>query len=245
MLHNPAEKLKVQQELDEKVGPNRLPKLSDMNNLPYTRATLYEIMRRSSVVPMGTTHATDAEVEFEGFTIPKNAQVIPLLHAVHMDPANWDEPEQFRPSRFLSEDGGSVVKPEHFMPFGVGNRMCLGDSLAEKEFFLFFSSILHTFQLELPANATLPDLRGTTGVTVTPNQFEVIFTPRSGRTNNNVCVDGDKVDIDSVDGDSPVTSASEAFSSEEHMHKYNTSMALALCKRTLSEQSATQTRLYG
>ena len=202
-------------------------------------------MRRSSVVPMGTTHATDAEVEFEGFTIPKNAQVIPLLHAVHMDPANWDEPEQFRPSRFLSEDGGSVVKPEHFMPFGVGNRMCLGDSLAEKEFFLFFSSILHTFQLELPANATLPDLRGTTGVTVTPNQFEVIFTPRSGRTNNNVCVDGDKVDIDSVDGDSPVTSASEAFSSEEHMHKYNTSMALALCKRTLSEQSATQTRLYG
>lgn len=245
MLHNPTEKQKVQQELDEKVGPNRLPQLSDINNLPYTRATLYEIMRRSSVVPMGTTHATDAEVEFEGFTIPKNAQVIPLLHAVHMDPDNWDEPEEFRPSRFLTEDGKSVVKPEHFMPFGVGNRMCLGDNLAEKEFFLFFSSILHTFQVELPQGATLPDLRGTTGVTVTPNQFEVIFTPRSGRTNNNVCVEGDNNVSVEVGGDSPLTSASEAFSSEEQMHKYNTAQALALCKRTLNEQLATQTRLYG
>ena len=59
MLHNPEVKVKVQQELDTVVGNDKLPTLEDMNNLPYTRATLYEIMRRSSVVPMGTTHATD------------------------------------------------------------------------------------------------------------------------------------------------------------------------------------------
>ena len=77
-------------------------------------------------------------VNFEGFVIPKNAHVIPLLHAVHMNPDYWEEPEAFRPERFLSEDGKTVQKPEHFMPFGVGQRMCLGDHLAEKEFFLFF-----------------------------------------------------------------------------------------------------------
>ena len=235
MLHNPSEKRKVQQELDDKLGPNRLPRLSDMSNLPYTRATLYEIMRRSSVVPMGTTHATDRVVNLEGYTIPKNAHVIPLLHAVHMNPECWDEPEKFRPSRFLTEDGQNVQKPEHFMPFGVGNRMCLGDSLAEKEFFLFFSSILHTFELELPEGAPLPDLRGTTGVTVTPNQFEVIFTPRSGRTNNNV----------SFDDNSSSKTTSKAFYSEDIMSKLNTENALAMCKRTLTEQSAVQTRLYG
>ncbi len=59
MLHNPEVKVKVQEELDSVVGPDKLPTLEDMNHLPYTRATLYEIMRRSSVVPMGTTHATD------------------------------------------------------------------------------------------------------------------------------------------------------------------------------------------
>ena len=236
MLHNPKEKRKVQQELDEIVGPNMLPRLSDMQNLPYTRATLYEIMRRSSVVPMGTTHATDRVVQLEGYTIPKNAHVIPLLHAVHMNPECWDEPEQFRPSRFLNEDGTKVQKPEHFMPFGVGNRMCLGDSLAEKEFFLFFSSILHTFDIELPEGASLPDLRGTTGITVTPNQYEVIFTPRPGRTNNNVSFD---------DNSQPCSIASEAFDCEEVMKKFNTENALAMCKRTLTEQSAIQTRLYG
>jgi 26-hydroxylase len=67
MLHNPEVMEKVQQELDAVVGAERLPTLEDMNNLPYTRATLYEIMRRSSVVPMGTTHATDRYILFNIF----------------------------------------------------------------------------------------------------------------------------------------------------------------------------------
>ena len=126
------------------------------------------------------------------------------------------------------------------MPFGVGNRMCLGDSLAEKEFFLFFSSILHTFDLELPEGATLPDLRGTTGVTVTPNKFEVVFKPRAGRTNNNVTFDnGSPIGTP----DSEVDPA--AFYSEELMNKFNTDNALAMCQRTLSEHSSIHTRLYG
>ena len=235
MLHNPGELRKVQEELDEKIGANRLPRLADMDNLPYTRATLYEIMRRSSVVPMGTTHATDKVVKFEGYEVPKHAHVIPLLHAVHMNPEYWEEPEEFRPERFLTENGQNVQKPEQFMPFGVGNRMCLGDNLAEKEFFLFFSSILHTFEFELPEGAQVPDLRGTTGVTVTPNQYEVIFTPRSGRTNNNV----------SYEDNSPSSIASEAFDTEHYMNKINTENALRLCAKTLAEQSTIQTRLYG
>ena len=240
MLHNPEERRKVQQELDEKVGPNRLPRLSDMANLPYTRATLYEIMRRSSVVPMGTTHATSQEVKFEGFTIPKNTHVIPLLHAVHMDPELWDKPEEFRPSRFLVENGTGVQKPEGFMPFGVGNRMCLGDNLAEKEFFLFFSSILHTFDLELPEGAELPNLRGVAGVTVTPNKFEVVFKPRAGRTNNNVSFENGSPLRTPDSEDDPA-----AFYSEELMNKFNTDNALAMCQRTLSEHSSIHTRLYG
>ena len=57
MLHNPKVLLKVQEELDAVVGKERLPDSSMMANLPYTRATLYEIMRCASVVPMGTTHS--------------------------------------------------------------------------------------------------------------------------------------------------------------------------------------------
>ncbi len=113
------------------------------------------------------------EVVLEGFTIPKNAQVIPLIHAVHMDPELWDEPEKFNPSRFLNSEG-VVTKPEYFMPFGVGRRMCLGDVLARMELFLFFSSLLHVFNLELPTGETLPSMQGqTTGVSTTPDQCKV------------------------------------------------------------------------
>ena len=119
-------------------------------------------------------------VELDGHIIPKDSHVIPLLHAVHMDPEEWEEPEQFRPERFLSTEG-KLQKPKHFMPFGAGQRRCLGDSLAEMELQLFFSSLLHVYDVELPSSSDgrLPSLQGRTGVTVTPQDYQVTFTPRN------------------------------------------------------------------
>ena len=63
MIHNPEVAKKVRAELDRVVGIHRLPSMADMPNLPYTRATIYEVQRRASVVPMGTVHATDRYIE--------------------------------------------------------------------------------------------------------------------------------------------------------------------------------------
>jgi len=177
MIHNPEVRRKVQEEIGSVVDGDRLPSMDDMTHLPYTRATIYEVMRRSTVVPMGTTHATDRTVELEGHIIPKNTHVIPLLHGVHMDPEVWEEPEVFRPERFLTEDG-KLHKPKHFMPFGAGQRMCLGDKIAEMELQLFFTSLMHVFDIENPGT-DLPSLQGFTGVTVSPQDFEVNFIPRN------------------------------------------------------------------
>lgn len=57
MLHYPDVMKAVQQELDEVVGRQRLPKLEDLEFLPITESTIFEVLRISSVVPMGTTHA--------------------------------------------------------------------------------------------------------------------------------------------------------------------------------------------
>lgn len=117
-----------------------------------------------------------------GRTIPKGTQVIPLIHAVHMDPGLWKDPEVFNPERFLSPCGTRIVKPDYFIPFGVGRRMCLGDTLAKAELFLFFSSMLHVFNLRLPEGADRPTLNGQAGVTVSPQSFKVgvrFFSSRS------------------------------------------------------------------
>lgn len=57
MLHHPELMKAVQEELDQVVGRKRLPKLEDLPYLPVTESTILEVLRRSSIVPMGTTHA--------------------------------------------------------------------------------------------------------------------------------------------------------------------------------------------
>jgi 26-hydroxylase len=95
-----------------------------------------------------------------------------------MNPDLWEAPEDFRPERFLTEDGRRVQKPKYFIPFGAGQRMCLGDSLAEMELQLFFASLMHVFDLENPGSE-LPTMEGVLGATVTPRDFEVNFVPRN------------------------------------------------------------------
>ncbi|KAL0108030.1 hypothetical protein PUN28_014950 [Cardiocondyla obscurior] len=177
MLHHPEAAKAVQNELDEVVGRTRMPSLEDLPYLPLTEATIQEVLRRSNIVPLGTPHATTRDVKLNGYTLPAGTHVMPLVYAVHMDPELWEEPEAFRPERFLASDG-KVRKPEYFMPFGVGRRMCLGDLLARMELFLFFSSLMHKFDLLLPEGAPLPSLRGNVGITQSPKPFEVCFSLR-------------------------------------------------------------------
>jgi len=46
-------------------------------------------------------------------------QVLINLHAAHMDPKVWKDPEIFRPDRFLDKDG-LVIGRESVIPFSLG-----------------------------------------------------------------------------------------------------------------------------
>ncbi|CAB3242029.1 unnamed protein product [Arctia plantaginis] len=178
MLRNPDIKRRVQEELDVVVGRERLPTIEDMINLPYTETTILETLRMSNIVPLATTHSPTKDVHLNGYRIPAGSQVVPLINCVHMDPNLWEEPNKFNPSRFI-DDTGKIRRPEFFMPFGVGRRMCLGDVLARMEMFMFFSCIMHQFDIQLEAGDALPSLEGTVGATIAPHAFRVKFQPRS------------------------------------------------------------------
>ncbi|KAJ8725545.1 hypothetical protein PYW08_003728 [Mythimna loreyi] len=177
MLRNPEAKKRVQEELDAIIGRERLPTVEDMPHLPYTEATIMETLRLSNIVPLGTTHSPTKDVNLNGYSIPAGSQVIPLINRVHMDPNLWDEPNKFNPSRFV-EESGKIRRPEFFMPFGVGRRMCLGDVLARMEMFMFFSCIMHQFDVVMEDGAAPPSLEGTVGATIAPKAFRVKFLPR-------------------------------------------------------------------
>ena len=115
--------------------------------------------------------------------MPKDTQILPFLWGVHMDERRWNEPEKFNPERFLDEES-RVKQPRNFMPFGTGRRMCLGDVLAKMEVFLFFSSMLHVFDLEKPVEEELPSLDPIIGATFTTKPFKACFKPREVEYSN-------------------------------------------------------------
>ena len=119
LVKYPDIQARIHRELDNAVGRNRLPKLSDKPNLPYTEAVLLELHRIISLVPLSAFHVASDTTSFRGYTIPKNSVVISNLYAVMHSREIWGDPEVFRPERFLDTEG-NVQERKEVVPFGVG-----------------------------------------------------------------------------------------------------------------------------
>ena len=119
MLNYPDVLRKVQAEIDEVWGRHKTPCMRDKQNMPFVEATIMEIQRSADIVPLGVPHSVLEDVEFRGYTIPKGTTVMTNLYAVHRDERIWDDPDVFRPSRFLDEEG-KVLRREELIPFSAG-----------------------------------------------------------------------------------------------------------------------------
>ncbi|XP_038238107.1 cytochrome P450 2C23-like [Dermochelys coriacea] len=153
----PDVQARVHGELDRVVGRARPPALEDRLQLPYTNAMLHELQRYLDLVPMNLPHATTRPTPFRGYLIPQGTTIIPLLASVHFDPASWETPEDFNPGHFLDENG-AFRKRDTAMPFSAGKRMCPGEGLAKAEIFLFITTLLQSFTLELLTDPRAIDL---------------------------------------------------------------------------------------
>ncbi|XP_076083138.1 cytochrome P450 2B4-like [Mytilus galloprovincialis] len=177
MIKYPDVQKKCRDQILEVVGEDRDPVGKDKDNLPYVMATIQEVQRIATIVPLAIPHLAVEDIEIDGMTIPKNAVIFPNLMSVHHDPSVWDEPDVFRPERFLNND--KFVKKDAFSAFSMGPRVCLGKQLAESELFLIFVSILQRFDLsKADENDELPIDGIMTGLTQTPKKFKMCFLPR-------------------------------------------------------------------
>ena len=112
----------IQEELEHVIGCGRQPTWCDRCDLPYCHAVMLEVFRFRPAGPLAVPHLATYNTKLMGYDIPKGTTVLVNIYAAHFDPDYWDNPELFRPERFLSKDGKEVVKPTHgsYLPFGIG-----------------------------------------------------------------------------------------------------------------------------
>lgn len=179
LIHNPHIQDILHQELDDVIGKSRLPELADKNNLPYLEATIAETLRVSCLVPLSVPHKTTVDTTLRGYHLPKDTTLLVNLWSLHHDPEVWDNPNEFRPDRFLDNNGVfQQPKGGFFLPFSGGRRSCLGESLARIELFLVLARLLHTFKFENPPGCDLPNLEPNVGIVLMPQAFQVCAIKR-------------------------------------------------------------------
>uniref|UniRef100_A0A8C2WS39 Steroid 21-hydroxylase n=1 Tax=Cyclopterus lumpus TaxID=8103 RepID=A0A8C2WS39_CYCLU len=175
LLHRPEVQGKVYDELCT-VLEGRYPKYSDRHRLPVLCALINEVLRLRPVAPLAVPHRAIRDSSIAGYFIPKNTVIIPNLFGAHRDPAVWSDPSSFKPERFL-EGGGNSTRA--LLPFGGGARLCLGESVAKMELFLFTAYLLRDFHFIPPeSEASLPDLRGVASVVLKVKSYTVTARPR-------------------------------------------------------------------
>ncbi|PAA47032.1 hypothetical protein BOX15_Mlig001422g2 [Macrostomum lignano] len=180
MAFYPEVQDRVQNELDSVVGQSRRPRMQDRTELHYTSAVIDETYRKASLAAIGVFHRSVEDATFHGYRIPSDAIIIPLVYGVHHRAEYWERPNEFYPEHFLDNKGRYRSSP-YLIPFLIGRRSCVGESLARMEIFLFFTAIMQRYRVRPePESAAKKDdiLRGHMGSLRVPGDYRLIFSRR-------------------------------------------------------------------
>uniref|UniRef100_A0A3P9HDZ1 Cytochrome P450, family 2, subfamily X, polypeptide 9 n=1 Tax=Oryzias latipes TaxID=8090 RepID=A0A3P9HDZ1_ORYLA len=169
---------KCQREIDQMLEGKDRVSFEDRHKMPYMQAVIHEVQRFANIVPLSVFHCTTKDTELSGYTIPKGTLIIQNMVSVLREEGQWKFPHEFNPENFLNEQG-EFIKPEAFMPFSAGPRMCLGEGLARMELFIIMVTLLRKFKFTWPEDAGQPDLSPVFGATLTPKPYRMKVQLRS------------------------------------------------------------------
>ncbi|XP_023121496.2 cytochrome P450 2F2-like [Amphiprion ocellaris] len=172
LMNHPHIQERCQQEIDKVLEGKDRACFEDRHNMPYMQAVIHEVQRIANTVPLSVFHRTTKDTELMGYSLPKGTIIIQNMNSVLEEEGQWKYPHEFNPENFLN-DQGEFVKPEAFMPFSAGPRMCLGEGLARMELFLIMVTLLRKFKFIWPEDAGEPDYTPLYGITLSPRPYRM------------------------------------------------------------------------
>ncbi|MBD2504445.1 cytochrome P450 [Anabaena azotica] len=149
----PEVRQKLLQELNSLDIANADP--TAITQLPYLNAVCSETLRITPVTFFSFPRVLKQPMNFMGYNLPKGMMISPCIYLTHQRPDIYPEPELFKPERFLERQ----FSPYEFIPFGGGNRRCLGSAFALFEMKLVLATILSQYSLELLDKVPLKPVR--------------------------------------------------------------------------------------
>ena len=161
-------------ELSDVVGENCIS-VNDKHRLPFLEATVLEILRYSTVLPLAVPHYAEHETTVGPYRVPEDTIIFVNLWAINHDERVFKEPFKFDPSRFIDENGEVTRARFSSIPFSTGTRKCLGHLLAQLQLFLLLGGIVHKYRIELSG---CPSLSPEFGFILRPQSFKINVYPR-------------------------------------------------------------------
>ncbi|KAL2867474.1 cytochrome P450 [Aspergillus lucknowensis] len=189
---HPDAQQRAHEELDTVVGRLRSPSFDDIDNLPYIRAIVKEILRIRPLASMGIPHYATDDVQYKEYTIPKGSVIAIQQYAIHYDPSLFPDPEHFRPERYLhhpertgvyAASSANPYQRDHW-DFGAGRRVCPGMHLAENSLFITIAKILWAFRVVPTGKVDLSNDAYLAGSITVPKPFEAKFVCRDSLIEN-------------------------------------------------------------
>lgn len=141
--------------------------------LPYLNAVVSETLRIYPIVFGSFARVSKSPMELMGYQFEPETAFVALTYALHHREDLYPQAQLFRPERFLERQ----YSPHEFLPFGGGNRRCLGAALALMEMKLVLAQILSQYNLELISDRQLKPVRR--GLTMAPpGNFQMLVCDR-------------------------------------------------------------------
>ena len=136
---------------------------SDTIHLSFSKLIRIEVNETSYIFSSFINRSCLSDITIRGQFFPKGSVVTCLPHTVHRNEANWENPDEFNPGRFLgiNEDRSSTNQLK-WIPFGVGPRYCVGMRFAEMEFKTTIAKLIEKFELSIIKGEPdlIPDCNG-------------------------------------------------------------------------------------